>query len=141
MLLWRCENWRLGKPQRPTESRSVQKLHLTRTSSASTVGAFNDPSNFQLALGDPADAVGSKVCVSSLDAAQAAQVLVALLLPLGNQVLVCIAFFYTVLIQLSADGFPLVEEIVDVSTPLMMQPENWPKGLHLSLSLVRLCFS
>lgn len=41
----------------------------------------------------------------------------------------------------SADGFPLVEEVVDVSTPLMMQPENWPKGLHLSLSLMRLCFS
>lgn len=41
----------------------------------------------------------------------------------------------------SADGFPFVEEIKDVSTPLMMQPENWPKGLHLSLSLVRLCFS
>ena len=41
----------------------------------------------------------------------------------------------------SADGFPLVEEIVDVATPLMMQPENWPKGLHLSLSLVRLRFS
>lgn len=41
----------------------------------------------------------------------------------------------------SADGFPFVEEVIDVSTPLMMQPENWPKGFHLSLSLVRLCFS
>lgn len=105
------------------------------------MGAFNDPSDFQLALGDSADAVGSKVGVSGLDATQAAQVLVALLLPLGNQVLVCVAFLYTVVIQLSADGFPFVEEVVDVSTPLMMQSENWPKGLHLSLSLVRLCFS
>lgn len=119
----------------------VQNLHLARTSSASTVGAFNDPSDFQLALGDSADAVGSKVGVSGLDATQAAQVLVALLLPLSNQVLVCVAFLYTVVIQLSADGFPFVEEVVDVSTPLMMQPENWPKGLHLSLSLVRLGFS
>lgn len=41
----------------------------------------------------------------------------------------------------SADCFSFVKQIVDVSTPLMMQPENWPKGLHLSLSLMRLCFS
>ena len=54
--------------------------------------------DFQLALGDSADAVGSKIGVSRLDATQAAQVLVALLLPLGDQVLVCIAFLYTVLI-------------------------------------------
>lgn len=117
-----------------------KKLHLARTASASTVGAFNDPSNFQLALGDSADAVGSEVGVSRLDATQAAQVLVALLLPLGNQVLVCIAFLYTVLIQLSADGFPFVEEVEDVSTSLMVQPENRPQGLHLSLSFVGLCF-
>lgn len=60
--------------------------------------------NFQLALGDSADAVGSKVGVSRLDAAQAAQVLVALLLPLGNQVLVGVAFFYAVLVQLCQGG-------------------------------------
>ena len=59
--------------------------------------------DFQLALGDSADAVGSEVGVSCLDATQAAQVLVALLLPLGNQVLVCIALLYTVLIQLCQD--------------------------------------
>lgn len=41
----------------------------------------------------------------------------------------------------SADGFSFVEEIKDVPTPLMVQSENWPEGLHLSLSLVRLCFS
>lgn len=56
--------------------------------------------NFQLAFGDSADAVGSKVGVTGLDATQATQVLVALLLPLGNQVLVCIALLYTVFIQL-----------------------------------------
>lgn len=56
--------------------------------------------NFQLALGDSADAVGPKVGVTGLDATQATQVLIALLLPLCNQVLVCIAFFYTVIIQL-----------------------------------------
>lgn len=41
----------------------------------------------------------------------------------------------------SADGFPFIEEVEDVSTPLMMQPENWPKGLHLPLSLMGLRFS
>lgn len=56
--------------------------------------------NFQLCLGDSADAVGSKVGVSGLDATQATQILIALLFPFGNQVLVCIAFLYTVIIQL-----------------------------------------
>lgn len=141
-MVVRVHRGKLGESRCPTENRpDVQKLHLARTSSASTMGAFNDPSDFQLALGDSADAVGSEVGVSCLDATQAAQVLVALLLPLGNQVLVCIALLYTVLIQLSADGFPFVEEVVDVSTPLMMQPENWPEGLHLSFPLMRLCFS
>lgn len=56
--------------------------------------------HFQLALGDPADAVGSEVGVSCLDTTQAAQILIALLLPLGDQVLVCVALFYTVVIQL-----------------------------------------
>lgn len=41
----------------------------------------------------------------------------------------------------SADSFSFVEEIKDVPTPLMVQSEYWPEGLHLSLSLVRLCFS
>lgn len=44
-------------------------------------------------------------------------------------------------LRTSADGLSFVEEIKDVPTPLMVQSENWPEGLHLSLSLVRLCFS
>lgn len=75
-------------------------LSLQRIFNTSSHWDFCQTYDFQLALGDSADAVGSKVGVSRLDATQAAQVLVALLLPLGNQVLVCIAFLYTVLIQL-----------------------------------------
>lgn len=56
--------------------------------------------NFQLALGNSANAVGPKVGVTSLDATQATEVLVALLLPLGDQVLVRVAFFYAVIIEL-----------------------------------------
>lgn len=92
----------------------------TRAASAATVGALNDPSNFQLALGDSANAVGPEVGITSLDATQATEVLIALLLPLGDQVLVRVAFFYAVIIELSADCFSFVKQIKDVSTPLMM---------------------
>lgn len=44
-------------------------------------------------------------------------------------------------LRTSADGFPFVEEIIDVSATLVMEPENWPQGLHLPLSLMRLSFS
>lgn len=64
----------------------------------SRITKFCETYNFQLALGDSANAVGSEVGVTCLDATQATQVLIALLLPLGNQVLVCIAFLYTVFI-------------------------------------------
>ena len=57
------------------------------------------PYHFQLAFGDPADAVCPKIGVSSLNAPQAAQVLIPLLFPFCNQVFICIAFFNTVLIQ------------------------------------------
>lgn len=56
--------------------------------------------NFQLALGHSANAVGPEVGVTGLDATQATKVLIALLLPLGDQVLVRIAFFYAVIVQL-----------------------------------------
>lgn len=124
-----------------TSPRVKHEPSSARASSASTVSALNDPSNFQLALGDSANAVSSKVGVSCLDAAQAAQVLVALLLPLGYQVLVCIAFLYAVVVQLSADGFSFVEEVENVPTALMVQPEDRPQGLHLSLPLMRVRFS
>lgn len=40
----------------------------------------------QLLLGDPADAVSGEVGVTRLNTAQTAEVLIALLLPLGDQV-------------------------------------------------------
>lgn len=61
------------------------------------------PYHFQLAFGDPADAVCPKIGVPSLNAPQAAQVLVPLLFPFCNQVFICIAFFNTVLIQFCKD--------------------------------------
>lgn len=103
--------------------------------------ALDDAAHFQLAFGNAADAVGSEVGVSSLNAAQAAQVLVALLFPLGDEVLVGVAFFNTILVQLSADGFPSVKEVEDVTSFLMVDPEDGPQRLHFPLSLVGLSFS
>lgn len=107
------------------------------------MSALNDSAHFQLAFGDSADAVGPKVGVPSLDAAQAAEVLIALLLPLGNQVFVSIALLDAVLIELSADCFPLIEEIKDVTCFLVVDPEDGPEGLHFPLPFVwlRLRFS
>lgn len=124
-----------------TDVKGRAEQELTRASSAAAVSAFNDPTDFKLALGDSADAVRSKVCVSGLNTAQAAEVLIALLLPLCYEVFICISLLYTVLIQLSADGFSLVEQIKNVSTPLMMKSENRPERLNLPLSFVRLCLS
>ena len=62
--------------------------------------ALDDFALFQLALGHAADAVGREVCVAGLNASEAAQVLVALLLPLGDQVAVSNLLLDTVLVQL-----------------------------------------
>lgn len=56
---------------------------------------------FEFLFGDPADAVGGEVCVSGLNAPKAAQVLVALLLPLGDQVGVSVLLFDAKVVQLS----------------------------------------
>ena len=52
---------------------------------ASTVDTLYYPALLQLVLGHPADAVGGEVGVPGLDTPQAAEVLVTLLLPLGDQ--------------------------------------------------------
>lgn len=56
--------------------------------------------HFQLAFGDPADAVGSKVGVPCLDTPEAAEILITLFLPLCNQVFVSVSFLDAVLIEL-----------------------------------------
>ena len=63
--------------------------------------ALHYPALLQLALGHAADAVGREVGVAGLDAPEAAQVLVALLLPLGDQVTVSNLLLDAVLVQLS----------------------------------------
>jgi len=122
--------------KKPNKGGSVSSL--TRASPAAAVDALDDLALLELGLGHAADAVGGEVGVARLDAAQAAEVLVALLLPLGDQVLVGDLVLHAVVVQLSADGLPLVEEVEDVPGPLMVDLEDWPQCLHLSLALVRL---
>jgi len=43
--------------------------------------------------------------------------------------------------QTSTDGSAFVEQIKDVTTFLMMNPENWPQSLSLSLSFMLISFS
>lgn len=82
-----------------TTSSTVPGLAEVRTATAEQRNKLATH-HFQLAFGDPADAVGPKVGVPSLDAAQAAEVLIALLLPLCNQVFVSVALLDAVLIEL-----------------------------------------
>lgn len=58
---------------------------LARAPPAAAVHALDYPSLLQLVLGHPADAVGGEVGVAGLNTSQAAEVLVTLLLPLGDQ--------------------------------------------------------
>ena len=72
---------------------------LSRTSSTAAMDALHDPALLQLALRHAADAVGGEVGVPGLDAPEAAQVLVALLLPLGDQVAICNLLLDAILVQ------------------------------------------
>ena len=85
-----------------------QVLRLTRAASAAAVDTLHDPSLLQFVLRHTADAVGGKVgitglkmcllrilafwsksvwcSVGHLDATKAAQILITLLLPFGNQI-------------------------------------------------------
>jgi len=76
-----------------------------------------------------------------LNTSQAAEVLVAGLLPLRDQVLVGYVLFDAVVVQLSTYGFTSVEEIIDVARFLVVNAENRPQSLGFALSLVRVCLS
>ena len=84
--------------KKPNKGGSVSSF--TRASPAAAVDALDDLALLELGLGHAADAVGGEVGVARLDAAQAAEVLVALLLPLGDQVLVGDLVLHAVVVQL-----------------------------------------
>lgn len=80
-------------------------------------------------LGHAADARRVEVCLLGLDAAQAAQLLVALLLPLCDEHGVGVAVLEQPVVQLPADGLLVVVELVDVAAALVGDLEDGPLRL------------
>ena len=85
-----------------------------RAAPAAAVDALHDPPLLQLVLGHPADAVGGEVGVPRLDAPQAAQVLVTLLLPLRDEVRVGDLLLDAVVVELPGDGLAPVVQVEQV---------------------------
>lgn len=100
---------------------------------------FDHSALFQLRFWNPANTIRSEVCVPRLDAAQAAQVLVARFLPLGYQISVRNLLPDAVVVQLPADGFSSIKQIVDVSGLLVVDLEDGPQALVDPLALVSFC--
>lgn len=90
----------------------------------------------QLVPGHAADAGGLEVGLLGLDAAQAAEVLVALLLPLGDQVGVGLAVLEAPVVQRLGD-LVVVVQVPDVARPLVRDLEDGPLHLLPLLALVR----
>ena len=84
---------------------------------------------FQLRTGHPADAGAAVVGLVLLDAAQAAQLLVARLSPLGNKQLVRVLLFHQPVVKVLRDGLSLVVQSIYVSRALMVDLENLPELL------------
>ena len=63
------------------------------------------------------------------------------LLPLGDEVGVSISLLQQVLVQLLGDRLALVVQLIDISRPLVVKPENRPQRLNLSLSFVWIVLS
>lgn len=105
---------------------SFRRKRLAGATSASAVNTLHDLALLQFAFWDTANTIGAKVCVPCLNTSQAAEVFIALLPPLGNQVLICYFFLQAVIVQFSTDSFPAVEEIIDVTRTLVVYSEDRP---------------
>lgn len=122
---------------KPVSEARDNKRDLAATAPAAAVDTLDDATLFDLALRHAANAVGALVRVARLDTPQTTEALVALLPPLGNQRAVSDAFVETVLVQLTADGLALVEQVIDVARALMVDSKNGPQSLDFSLAFMR----
>lgn len=113
---------------------------LPGTTATPAVDTLHHSTFFQLRFRHPANAVRSEVRVPRLDAAQATEVLVAGLLPLGYQVGVRYLLPHTIIEEFPADGLSSVEQVVDVSGLLVVYLEDGPQTLVDPLALVAFCF-
>lgn len=69
---------------------------------------------FHLIAGNSTDTRGPEIGLFCLDATGAAKLLIALLLPLGNQHGICVSVLEEVVVELPADGLLLIIQVVDV---------------------------
>ena len=97
--------------------------------------AHDELALLQVCLGDSAYAGGLVVGVLLDDAGEAAQLLKPLLLPLRYQNAVCELLRQQVLVELARDFLFGVEEVVDVSGPLVMDLRDLPICLCLALGV------
>ncbi len=110
----------------------LRRLIARRATPTTAAHALNVLVILELCSRHPADACRVfEVGLLSLHATQAAEFLVSLFLPLGNQHRIGIAVFEQPVVQLLADRFLLVVQLVDVATPLMGDLENGPLSLVL----------
>lgn len=114
---------------------------LTRASSTTTMNALNNLSLFKFCLWNSADAICTEVGVTSLNATETAEILIARFLPFCYQIPVSNLLFQTIVIQLSWYNFTSMEHVVDVARLLVMNLKDGPKGFVYSFSFMGLRFS
>lgn len=118
------------------ETSEPHGLVARRTPSTPAADALYGLVIFQLGFGDAADAGGAEVCFFGLYAAEAAELFIALLLPLCYQIRVGIVVLQEPVVKGFAYGFFLIVKVVYVSRPLMGNLENRPQHLILLLPFV-----
>lgn len=114
--------------------RAIRSSRSTCASSASTVHALDHFPFLQVRRRYATDARRSKIRVLGLDAAQAAQLLVAGFLPLGNECRIGVFLVQRELVHFARDFAMHVVLLVDVATALVVQTEDRPEDLILALS-------
>ena len=111
----------------------------SRTPMTSTMITLDNLSLFQLCLGHTAYAIRTEISIPRLNTLQTAQILVALLLPFGDQILVGDLFVDAKVIKLATDGLALVEQVVNVAGLLVVDLEDGPENFCFTLALVGGC--
>lgn len=91
----------------------------------------------QFRLGHSAHTIRAEICVTRLNAPQTAQVLVAGLFPLGDEIGVGDLLVDAVVVEFARDGLALVEQVVDVARLLVVYLEDGPEHLGLAFAFVR----
>ena len=139
----RCPQSPLAQPIQPqlstvstTRAYLFPRLHLL-VARVDLIAAFPV---VELCPRDPADAGGCEICLFVLDAPETAELLVALLLPLGNQVCVPVPVLQQPVKQLARDRTTYVVKLVHVPAPLVVHLEDRRKRVRLGRSVMRSLF-